>query len=351
VANSDATNNDAIAEFDASGNYIGNFIANGAGGMDSPFDIAFRTNDCLVSTSTSDAVHRYDLNGVYLDDFATNINFAQQIFEMDNGNIAVAGFSTPSGIYIYSPTGTLLNTLSVVTGVRSVYQLPNGHLLTTSGTSLYELDENTGAIIRTIATGLSFQYISLYDYSIVPVELTTFRVSVNDNAVTLNWDTATEINNSGFQVERKSNEEYKTIGFVPGFGTTTEPKAYSFSDFNLNSGTYSYRLKQIDYDGTFEYSDPVEVDITVPEIYSLHQNYPNPFNPTTKINYSVPADGFVNIAVYNVLGEKVTEIVNSIQKAGSYEVTFDATNFASGMYIYRMESGDFVSVKKMMILK
>ena len=164
VANSDAANNDAIAEFDASGNYLGNFIANGAGGMDSPFDIIFRTNDCLVSTSTSDAVHRYDLNGAYLDDFATGINFAQQILEMDNGNIAVAGFSTPSGIYIYSPTGTLLNTLTVVTGVRSVYELPNGHLLTTTGTSLHEIDQNTGAIIRTIASGLSFQYISLYDY-------------------------------------------------------------------------------------------------------------------------------------------------------------------------------------------
>ncbi|MFC2094438.1 hypothetical protein ACFLSH_02290, partial [Bacteroidota bacterium] len=128
VTTASGSNADAIAEFDASGNYLGNFIANGAGGMDSPFDIIFRTNDCLVSTSTSDAVHRYDLNGAYLDDFATGINFAQQILEMDNGNIAVAGFSTPSGIYIYSPTGTLLNTLTVVTGVRGVYELPSGHL-------------------------------------------------------------------------------------------------------------------------------------------------------------------------------------------------------------------------------
>ncbi len=352
VANSDATNNDAIAEFDASGIYLGNFIANGAGGMDSPFDIIFRTNDCLVSTSTSDAVHRYDLNGAYLDDFATGINFAQQILEMANGNIAVAGFSTPSGIYIYSPTGTLLNTLTVVTGVRSVYELPNGHLLTTTGTSLYEIDENTGAIIRTIASGLSFQYISLYDYSVIPVELTSFIGNVVGGIVMLSWSTATEINNSGFQVERSDdNENFAQIGFVPGFGTTTESKFYTFADNSSISGTHYYRLKQIDFEGSFTYSEVVEVNVGLPTEFALQQNYPNPFNPTTKIHYSVPADGFVNIAVYNLLGENVTNIVNSIQKAGSYEVTFDATNFTSGMYLYRMESGDFVSVRKMMILK
>ncbi len=108
----------------------------------------------------------------------------------------------------------------------------------------------------------------------------------------------------------------------------------------------------MDFDGSYRYYQlEQEVEIGVPESYDLSQNYPNPFNPTTKIQYSVPADGFVNIAVYNVLGEKVTDIVNNLQKAGSYEVTFDAANFASGMYLYRMEAGDFVSVKKMILLK
>jgi hypothetical protein len=351
VTSASGSNADAIAEFDAGGNYLGNFIAIGAGGMDSPFDIVFRTNDCLVSTSTSDAVHRYDLNGTYLDDFATNINFAQQIFEMDNGNIAVAGFSTPSGIYIYSPTGTLLNTLSVVTGVRSVYQLPNGHLLTTSGTSLYEIDENTGAIIRTIATGLSFQYISLYDYSIVPVELKSFTASVNDNDVTLNWETASEINNSGFQIERKSTGDYEVIGFLPGFGTTTEPRSYSFTDAGLQSEHYIYRLKQIDLDGSFEYSDEIQVEVTIPDAFALEQNYPNPFNPSTKINFSLAVDSKVSLKVFDVLGQEVATLINSNLLAGSHNVDFSAANINSGVYFYRLQAGSFVETKKMVLMK
>jgi hypothetical protein len=357
VTTADASNNDAVAEFDAGGNYIGNFIANGAGGMDSPFDIAFRTNDCLVSTSTSDAVHRYDLNGAYLDDFATNINFAQQIFEMDNGNVAVAGFSVPSGIYIYSPTGTLLNTLSVVTGVRSVYQLPNGHLLTTSGTSLYELDENTGAIIRTIATGLSFQYISLYDYSIVPVELTSFAANVINGVVELNWATATETNNNGFAIERKSiNSEFTQIGFVPGFGTTTEPRSYSFTDNNVTPAVYSYRLKQVDYDGTFKYSDVVEVDVLAPAVFALDQNYPNPFNPSTIINFRLAADSKVILKVFDVLGQEVANLISGNLRAGSHEINFNASNLNSGVYFYRIDATgidgtNFTSVKKMILTK
>jgi hypothetical protein len=351
VTSANGSNADAIAEFDAGGNYLGNFIAIGAGGMDSPFDIVFRTNDCLVSTSTSDAVHRYDLNGTYLDDFATNINFAQQIFEMDNGNIAVAGFSTPSGIYIYSPTGTLLNTLSVVTGVRSVYQLPNGHLLTTSGTSLYEIDENTGAIIRTIATGLSFQYISLYDYSIVPVELKSFTASVNDNDVTLNWETASEMNNSGFQIERKSTGDYEVIGFLPGFGTTTEPRSYSFTDAGLQSEHYIYRLKQIDLDGSFEYSDEIQVEVTIPDAFALEQNYPNPFNPSTKINFSLAVDSKVSLKVFDVLGQEVATLINSNLLAGSHNVDFSAANINSGVYFYRIQAGSFVETKKMVLMK
>jgi hypothetical protein len=188
---------------------------------------------------------------------------------------------------------------------------------------------------------------------IVPVELESFTASVNGNNVTLSWTTATELNNLGFQVERQAEEQnWMKVGFVEGHGTSTEPQIYNFTDAGLASGVYNYRIKQIDFDGSFSYYNlEQEVEIGAPDSYDLSQNYPNPFNPTTKIKYSVPADGFVNISVYNVLGEKVTDIVNSIQKAGRYEVTFDATNFASGMYIYRMESGNFISVKKMMILK
>jgi len=358
VTTASGSNADAIAEFDASGNYLGNFIANGAGGMAGPFDIIFRTNDCLVSASTSDAVHRYDLNGNYLDDFvSTVINFPQQIFEMANGNIAVAGFSTPSGIYIYSPTGTLLNTLSVVTGVRSVYELPSGHLLTTTGTAVYEIDENTGAIIRTIASGLSFQYISLYDYSIVPVELTSFTADVLGADIVLNWQTSTELNNSGFQVERSiDNKTFYQVGFVPGYGTTTEPRSYSYTDNTVVSGVYYYRLKQIDLDGSYSYSDVVSADIGFPIEYELGQNYPNPFNPSTTIEFSVPVEANVTIGVYNLVGELVSEIITGDYPAGVHNVDFNAVDLTSGIYFYRIDAvgvdgSNYSNVMKMTLLK
>jgi hypothetical protein len=196
-------------------------------------------------------------------------------------------------------------------------------------------------------------YVLRNHHVIVPVELASFSASVNGDDVTLSWMTATELNNSGFQVERKAVEEdWIVLGFLQGKGTTTETQVYTFIDKDLASGIYNYRIKQIDFNGTYKYYDlKEEVDISTPNSYDLSQNYPNPFNPATKIKYSVPVEGFVNIAVFNILGEKVAELVNSIQKAGNYELTFNATNFASGMYIYRMESGSFVSIKKMMILK
>ena len=191
---------------------------------------------------------------------------------------------------------------------------------------------------------------------VVPVELTSFTASVNDNDVTLNWVTASELNNNGFQVERKSNGEYQVIGFVPGFGTTTETRAYSFSDVNLTAGNYSYRLKQIDYDGTFEYSDPVEVEIIVPDVYSLHQNYPNPFNPSTKIDFSLAVDSKVSLKVFDILGQEVANLVNTNLVAGSHNVDFNASLLNSGVYFYRIEATgidgtNFTNVKKMILTK
>jgi len=196
-------------------------------------------------------------------------------------------------------------------------------------------------------------YVMRNYHTIVPVELASFSASVNGDIVTLSWMTATELNNSGFEVERKSGEEEWTVlGFIEGNGTSTETQVYSFVDRGLLTGTYNYRIKQIDFNGSYKYYElSEEITIAAPNSYDLSQNYPNPFNPTTRIKYSVPVDGFVNIAVYNVLGEKIADLVNSIQKAGNYELTFNATKFASGVYLYRMESGNFVSIKKMMILK
>ena len=136
-----------------------------------------------------------------------------------------------------------------------------------------------------------------------------------------------------------------------GYGTTTDPKSYSFTDQNLSSGNYEYRLKQIDFDGSYEYSNVVEVEVNVPLQFELSQNYPNPFNPTTQIKYTIPEDGYVSLKVYNALGQEVVKLINGIQKAGSHEITFNASNMSSGVYYYIIESGKNVSVRKMIIMK
>lgn len=191
---------------------------------------------------------------------------------------------------------------------------------------------------------------------IVPVELTSFTVNANGTDAELKWTTATETNNKGFDIERASSsttpvQEWVKVGFVPGFGTTTEPKSYSFVDSKLSSGNYVYRLKQIDYDGSFSYSGVVELEVKTPSTFSLEQNYPNPFNPGTLIRFSIPVETDVRLNVYNTLGQEVAEIINSRLKEGYHEVEFDAGSLTSGIYFYRLEADKFVDVKKMIIIK
>jgi len=196
------------------------------------------------------------------------------------------------------------------------------------------------------------------DYNAVPVELTSFTGSVQDNGVLLNWTTATELNNQGFEIERSSsNQEWTKIGYVPGFGTTTEPRSYSYVDNNVSAGSYYYRLKQIDFNGAFEYSKEIEVlvDFT-PQSFELFQNYPNPFNPTTTIKFQVPEASDVSIVIYDMLGQEVKSLFAGSVQAGNFSVEWNGTNnqgqkMSSGSYIYRMEAGEFVNTKEMILLK
>jgi hypothetical protein len=191
----------------------------------------------------------------------------------------------------------------------------------------------------------------------IPVELTSFTSSVNGNNVTLSWVTASEINNSGFEIEKQVGSgqsavgNWEKIGFVEGNGTTTETNYYSFEDKNLSAGKYSYRLKQIDFDGTFEYSDIIEVEIDIPVEFSLSQNYPNPFNPLTTIEYQIPADGFVSLTIYNTIGQEVSNLVNEYRSAGNYSITLSADELSSGLYFYTLRSGEFEATRKMILLK
>jgi hypothetical protein len=191
----------------------------------------------------------------------------------------------------------------------------------------------------------------IYEF-VVPVELTSFTATSQNNEVQLIWTTATETNNQGFQVERMNSVgSFDQIGYVAGFGTTTEPKSYSFTDSKLETGNYTYRLKQIDFDGSYEYSDEINVDVEIPLVYALDQNYPNPFNPSTTIGYSIAEDGFVKLTIFNMLGEEIATLVNTQQKAGKYEINFNASNLASGVYVYKIDAANFTSSKKLMLMK
>lgn len=194
-------------------------------------------------------------------------------------------------------------------------------------------------------------YFELYGNSVTPVELTSFSATANDDNVVLSWITATETNNSGFDIQRSKDGEFETIGFVEGNGTTTEPQVYSFIDEEVVTGKYKYRLKQIDFDGTFEYSNEVEIEITTPSIFSLEQNYPNPFNPSTKIKYSLPQSSNVEIKIYDVLGKESATLVSEYKPAGSYEIQFDASLLPSGTYFYQIHAGSFLETKKMILMK
>jgi predicted CXXCH cytochrome family protein len=192
--------------------------------------------------------------------------------------------------------------------------------------------------------------------TLVPVELTSFTGSAVDLNVKLNWTTATELNNNGFEIQRKSGSEFVTIGFVKGNGTSTSSHNYNFIDRQLTPGKYSYRLKQLDYNGKYEYSSVIDVQVVLGLKFALLQNYPNPFNPETSIKYSIPQDGKVSVRVYNVTGKEIRTLVDQDMLAGSYEVKWNGTDnsgstVSTGVYFVKLSSGRFVETKKVMFLK
>ena len=192
----------------------------------------------------------------------------------------------------------------------------------------------------------------------LPVELISFTASVIGKDVKINWQTATEVDNYGFEILRSAQNDkvnWTKIGFVNGHGNSNSTKNYSFTDRDVLNGSYSYRLKQIDADGNFAYSPIVEVIINnLPSQFELSQNYPNPFNPSTLIKYSLPSKEFVQLRVFNVLGSEIATLVNEVQEAGNYTIEFNASKIninTSGIYFYRLEAGTYVDSRKMTLVK
>lgn len=253
----------------------------------------------------------------------------------------------------------------------SVWRQHNNGLSTTKIYSLALLNDTT--IIAGTLDGIFF--INSKQSAPLPVELTSFTASAKNSIVEVRWRTASEVNNHGFEVERKEvsrfisqassnttsnldpnheavNSEWKRVGFVEGSGTANAPHEYSFFDRNMISGKYSYRLKQIDRDGRYSYSQSVEVTvITAPLSFSLEQNFPNPFNPSTAIPFSIPVSGPVTLTVYDLLGRTAAVLVNEPKNAGRYTVSFDASRLSSGVYLYTLRSGNSSATKRMLLLR
>jgi hypothetical protein len=190
----------------------------------------------------------------------------------------------------------------------------------------------------------------------LPIELTSFIATQSVNGIELQWATATEVNNYGFDIERASlvlqNEQtnWEKIGFINGHGNSNSPHRYSFLDSKPLSGKSQYRLKQIDKNGAFKYSNTVEVGSVVLK-YNLAQNYPNPYNPTTLIEYSMPTSSNAILKIYNVLGKLITTLVNENQEVGIYKINFDASRLSNGVYFYKIQAGSYTETKKMLLIK
>lgn len=215
----------------------------------------------------------------------------------------------------------------------------------------YTLVNSTSIRANNLTSFSEFAIGSVGSNNPLPVELTSFEANVTNNDVTLTWETATELNNFGFEVERKKeNEDWKKIGFIEGNGNSNSIKNYFYIDKNLVYGKYLYRLKQVDNDGKFEYSNQVESEI-INLNFNVSQNYPNPFNPITTISFSLPTKEVVTLKIYDSLGKEITTLVNEELSKGAYEKTWDASLYGSGVYYYRLTAGGFSKTCKMLLVK
>jgi hypothetical protein len=321
----------------------------------------------------ADQGYNYNRRESIARDIEFSENYCKFIYKVDNA----------PGSFSPSITGTnidISNTRNITPFPPGFYYWPDGCSMVAGGVSLYKY-QNHGELDTLAAIGhIDDNYLTATMFvdpryftggfgdalnalvgwvtsnDPLPVELTSFVATTTGNDVDLSWSTSSEINNSEFEIERSAAEgEWAKVGAVAGNGTTIGPNSYSYSDKGLATGIYSYRLKQIDFNGNFEYFELAnEINVGAPQDYKLSQNYPNPFNPTTKIEYSLPNDGFALLTVFDNSGREVSRLVNEFKTSGYYTVSFDGSSLASGSYFYRLEikgNTEFTQVKKMILVK
>ncbi|HCY74321.1 MAG TPA: hypothetical protein DHV28_00235 [Ignavibacteriales bacterium] len=297
---------------------------------------------------------------VYHHENGTSSNYAQ----LEQGFI--------NGVRSYFPGGIEPYTYFVSWASGTALQYPESWFWVNHGESVMALTyedmyqcSQTGKFDST-ASAILHGVMDYMGISVVPVELYSFTAQAQDQKIILKWTTATELNNNGFEIQRRFAEsDFATIGFVRGKGTTTNKTEYSYIDKDLTDGKYYYRLKQIDFNGTYEYSSVIEVDVRSLDNYTLEQNYPNPFNPSTIISFTIPnvtlsassraesrdEGSRVQLRVYDILGNEVVTLVDEYKSAGMYNVEFTMHNLASGIYFYKLQAGDYVESRKMVLLK
>jgi hypothetical protein len=234
----------------------------------------------------------------------------------------------------------------------------------------WQFNESSGGYAFDVASGTAgtlqqFNYTSVSGWvssdiptAGLPVELAGFTANVRGGKTMLTWNTATETNNAGFEIERRSDGSWGKIGFIKGSGTSNAPHSYTYTDNSVSTGTYTYRLKQIDNNGASKYSGEVIATIAAPKSFALHQNYPNPFNPATTISYDVPQQSFVTMTVFDIMGREAAVLVNEMEEPGIHDVQFNASAMASGVYFYKLTArpttggqGNFSAVKRLVLLR
>ena len=327
------------------GGFAGNsaFVYDSTGGdAVSDLPVAFRPRNSNAVPSTRNSVPGYELRIA-----------ANSLPGTGNGLVIPQGVPTRIGRFLMK-SSTPIDLNALITDpfiIRDSCETPSLSLTRTK-INIYDQTDQLNKEVTRCANH------SVADGGALPVEMASFTSAVNRNNVTLNWSTAKEINNSGFDIERSKvgSTEWSKAGNITGNGTTNDTKSYSFTE-RVETGNYSYRLKQVDYNGNFEYFNLTsEITVGVPDVYKLSQNYPNPFNPSTKIDYDLPYDGKVSILLYDISGREVANLVNEVKTAGYYTAVFNGANLASGMYFYRINatgngSNNFVATKKMVLIK
>ena len=280
------------------------------------------------------------------DDNGNGVSVSNIQLTISQGTLSTYTVNTTASSGGFSPSIEVIGTgTGIITAFSDNIVMPKG--------TIFRHDKNECPKVVLACPGPGALKITS-DWGALPVELSSFNANVVNSDVTLNWSTASELNNSGFNIERKltSDGEWNLVGNISGNGTTNNSQNYTFSDRNIASGRYNYRLKQIDFNGNFEYFNlSSEVEIGTPGKFNLSQNYPNPFNPSTKVNFDLAKEGFVSIKVFDNSGKEIATLVNEFKNAGYYTANFNAGNISSGIYYYRMQTEGFTKVMKMVLIK